>query len=61
MEELYKTAQTALIAGDLKTAREAVTRMLRHPKAQESLGEELLYTLADITMKESLDDLEEIF
>lgn len=58
LEELYKTAQTALIAGDLKTAREAVTRMLRHPKAQESLGEELLYTLADITMKESLNDLE---
>ncbi len=58
LEELYNTAQTALIAGDLKTAREAVTRMLNHPKAQESLSEELLYTLADITMKESLNDLE---
>ncbi len=58
LEELYKTAQTAVIAGDLETARTAVTRMLEHPGAPESLSEELLYTLADITMKESLDDLE---
>lgn len=58
LEELYKTAQTALIVGDLSTARTAVTRMLEHPGASESLSEELLYTLADITMKESLDDLE---
>jgi outer membrane protein assembly factor BamD (BamD/ComL family) len=58
LEELYTTAQNALAAGDLKTARTAVTRMTEHPKVSESLGEELLYTLADITLKENLDDLE---
>jgi len=58
LEELYMTAQNALAAGDLKTARTAVTRMTKHPKVSESLSEELLYTLADITLKESLSDLE---
>ena len=58
LEELYKTAQTALIAEDLKTARAAVTQMIEHPKCPEPLYEELLYTLADITMKEGLGDLE---
>jgi tetratricopeptide (TPR) repeat protein len=58
LEELYKTAQTALMAGDLKAARTAVTSMISHPKISDQLSEELLYTLADITMKESLDDLE---
>lgn len=58
LEALYAEAQRALIAGDLKSARTAVTSMMRHPKVSESLSEELLYTLADITMKESLGDLE---
>ncbi|SFL45942.1 Outer membrane protein assembly factor BamD, BamD/ComL family [Desulfomicrobium norvegicum] len=58
LEELYKTAQTALIVGDLTTARTAVTNMIEHPKIPETLHEELLYTLADITMKEGLADLE---
>jgi len=58
LEELYKTAQTALIVGDLATARTAVTNMIEHPKISETLYEELLYTLADITMKEGLADLE---
>ena len=58
LEELYKTAQTALIVGDLKTARTAVTNMIEHPKISETLHEELLYSLADITMKEGLADLE---
>jgi outer membrane protein assembly factor BamD (BamD/ComL family) len=58
LEELYAEAQTALLAGDLEAARNAVTRMMRHPDISDSLREELLYTLADITMKESLDDLE---
>ena len=58
LEELYKSAQTALMAGDLKTGRAAVTDMLKHPGISESLSEELLYSLADITMKENLDDLE---
>ncbi len=58
LEELYNTAQTALIVGDLKTARAAVTQMIEHPKLSDSLHDELLYTLADITMKEGLDDLE---
>lgn len=58
LEELYKTAQSALLAGDLKAGRAAVTSMIEHPKIPEPLYEELLYTLADITMKEGLDDLE---
>lgn len=58
LEALYAEAQQALMAGDFKTARTAVTSMMRHPKISESLGEELLYTLADITMKENLGDLE---
>ena len=58
LEELYKTAQTALIVEDMKTARAAVTRMMEHPKLPEPLYEELLFTLADITMKEGLGDLE---
>ena len=61
LEELYKTAQTALMVGDLKTGRTAVTNMLKHPGISESLSEELLYSLADITMKESLGDLEDNF
>lgn len=58
LEELYKTAQRALLVGDLTTARTAVTNMIEHPKIPETLYEELLYTLADITMKEGLADLE---
>jgi tetratricopeptide (TPR) repeat protein len=58
LEELYKTAQSALLVGDLETGRSAVTSMIEHPKIPEPLYEELLYTLADITMKEGLDDLE---
>lgn len=58
LEALYSAAQTALIAGDLQTARATVTRMIEHPKLPEPLHDELLYTLADITMKEGLDDLE---
>ena len=58
LEELYKTAQSALLAGDLEAGRAAVTSMIEHPKIPEPLHEELLYTLADITMKEGLDDLE---
>ncbi|MBU4524504.1 MAG: hypothetical protein KUA37_13300 [Desulfomicrobium sp.] len=58
LEELYAAAQSALIAEDFKSARTAVKSMMRHPKISESLSEELLYTLADITMKENLGDLE---
>ena len=58
LEELYKTAQSALLTGDLEAGRAAVTSMIEHPKIPEPLHEELLYTLADITMKEGLNDLE---
>jgi len=58
LEELYNTAQTALMSGDLPAGRTAVTAMLKHPGISESLSEELLYTLADITLKENIHDLE---
>lgn len=58
LEALYKTAQTALMAGDIKNGRAAVTAMIEHPKAPAPLREELLYTLADIVMQEGKEDME---
>lgn len=58
LEELYSTAQTALMSGDLQAGRAAVETMLRHPGTSETLREELFYTLADITFKENVHDLE---
>lgn len=58
LEGLYKTAQTALMAGDIKNGRAAVTAMIEHPKAPAPLREELLYTLADIVMQEGKEDME---
>ena len=58
LETLYKTAQTALMTGDIKNGRAAVTAMIEHPKAPAPLREELLYTLADIVMQEGKEDME---
>lgn len=58
LEALYKSAQTALMAGDIKNGRAAVTAMIEHPKAPAPLREELLYTLADIVMQEGKEDME---
>ncbi len=58
LEALYKTAQSALMAGDIKAGRAAVTAMIEHPKAPAPLREELLYTLADVVMQEGKEDME---
>lgn len=58
LEELYRLAQVAVAAGDLKASRQAITAMIEHPKVPDALREELLYNLADITMQQGRGDFE---
>ncbi len=58
LEELYRQAQTSVAMGDFEAGRRAMNAMIEHPGASESLREELLYNLADISMQQGKDDLE---
>lgn len=58
LEALYATAQSAIAVGDWKSAKNAMTAMLAHPKVPDRLREELLYTLANVQMNDGMNDLE---
>jgi outer membrane protein assembly factor BamD (BamD/ComL family) len=58
LEALYATAQSATTLGDWKSAKNAMTAMLAHPKIPDRLREELLYTLANVQMNDGMNDLE---
>jgi len=51
LENLYAKAQRAIMAGDMQGARKALNDMIKHPKVNDDLRVELLYTLADIAMQ----------
>jgi tetratricopeptide (TPR) repeat protein len=57
LESLYAKAQKAIMAGDMQGARKALDDMVKHPKVNDDLREELLYTLADIAMQVGKADL----
>jgi TolA-binding protein len=57
LENLYAKAQRAIMAGDMQGARKALNDMIKHPKVNDELREELLYTLADIAMQVGKEDL----
>ena len=57
LENLYAKAQRAIMAGDMQGARKALNDMIKHPKVNDDLRVELLYTLADIAMQVGKEDL----
>ena len=57
LEVLSAQARKALGDGRLDEARAVMETMLRHPGASGDVREELLYTLADIAMREGREDL----
>ena len=57
LEVLSAQVRKALGDGRLDEARAVMETMLRHPGASGDVREELLYTLADIVMREGREDL----
>jgi len=55
-ENLFETAQQALAQGDLAGALDALEGLRRQPDLPDPLREEVLYTLAELRMKEAKDD-----
>lgn len=58
LENLFHTVQEALARGDLPGALDGLDSLRRFPDLPDSLREEVLYTLAELRMKEAKEDLE---
>ncbi len=57
LEALFQTVQDTLARGDLAGALDGLEGLRRHPRLPDRLREEVLYTLAELRMKEAKDDL----
>ncbi|MBZ4648479.1 MAG: Tetratricopeptide domain protein [Desulfomicrobiaceae bacterium] len=57
LENLFQTVQETLARGDIPGALDGLESLRRYPDLPDHLREEVLYTLAELRMKEAKDDL----
>lgn len=57
LENLFQTVQDTLARGDTRGALDGLESLRRYPDLPDHLREEVLYTLAELRMKEAKDDM----